>query len=115
VSSPKSLCKSVRVYSAHSRTRQDHSDCRLSRNREKPSRDLDEADIQIEALKLHNKDGTEHNFPANMQRHMPLEAFDDRIKRIAALDMAAGSIIKSDARQIIKWDDRQANRGLAHG
>jgi hypothetical protein len=35
-----------------------------------------------------------HGFPANMQKHRTLEAFDDRFERIAALPMADGSIIK---------------------
>jgi hypothetical protein len=49
--------------------------------------------FKLEALKLYNKNGTPHNFPANMQRTLTLEAFNTRYERIAALPMAAGRII----------------------
>jgi hypothetical protein len=52
--------------------------------------------FQLEALKLYSQDGTAHNFPANMQKHLPLEAYDERFKRLAALRTADGRIIKED-------------------
>jgi hypothetical protein len=55
--------------------------------------------FKLEALKLSNKNGTAHGFPANMQMNIRLESLDERFKRIAALPLADGSIIKSDARQ----------------
>jgi hypothetical protein len=55
--------------------------------------------FKLEALKLYNKNGTVHGFPANMLRNIPLESFDERFHRIAAMRMADGSIIKPNTRQ----------------
>jgi hypothetical protein len=49
--------------------------------------------FRIEALKLYEKNGKAHGFPAGMQRHRTLEAYYTRYERIAALPMAAGRII----------------------